>query len=362
MLAVLAVTAASALGQEVVAGAASVGSAAPSSTLERVRAAGALVCGIDQEEPEYSTSDEHGNRAAFDADLCRAVAVAVLGERARIQLVNYPDDRTSMAGLQSGAVQMIPSLTDDFTHAVGTHLRFTAPVLWDGVGFLVHAKSPVTEARQLSGKKVCFIAETNTEQSVRWWFAQEHLDYVPFPFQEEGEMEAAFATGNCAALAGDRTHLAATRELMDRHNRPARLLTAVISKDPLAAAVRSGDPQWAEIVDWVVEALVQTEESGVTRSNVNAVRARVIQGESAVRGQGSVTGTDPALWFLLGGARQMGAVLGLRNDWVVQMIATTGNYGEIYARDLGSGSVLDLPRGENRLYGKGGVMVALPVK
>ncbi len=361
-LAVLAATAVAALGQAAAAGVVPAGRAAPGSTLERVRTAGTLACGIDQEEPEYSTSDEHGGRAAFDADLCRAAAVAVLGERARIQVVNYPDDRTSMAGLQSGAVQMIPTLTDDFTHLVGTHLRFTSPVLWDGVGFLVHAHSPVMQARQLSGKKVCFTAETNTEQSVRSWFARERLDYVPFPFQEEGEMEAAFATGNCAALAGDRTRLAATRELMDGHGRPARLLTAVISKDPLAVAVRSGDPQWAEIVDWVVEALVQAEESGVTRSNVAAMSAQVLQGEGSAPGQGSASATDPLRWFLLGGSRQMGAALGLQNDWVVHMIAATGNYGEIYARDLGSGSALKLPRGENRLYGEGGVMVALPAK
>ena len=337
-------------------------SAAPASTLQHVRAAGVLTCGVDEEEPEYSTSDEHGSREAFDADLCRAVAAAVLGSRARIRLVSYPDDRSSMAGLRSGAVEMIPTLTDDFSHAVGTHLQLTSPVLWDGVGFLASAGSAVTEARQLSGKKVCMIAETNTEESVRSWFEREHLDYVPFPFQEEGEMEAAFATGNCAALAGDRTRLAATGELMGRHGRPARLLSAVISKDPLAAAVRQGDRQWAAIVEWVMQALVQAEESGVTQANVDALRAEALRAEGAGDGPASASPPDPTLWFLLGGSRQIGSRLGLEDDWVVQMIAVTGNYGEIYRRDLGSGSALHLPRGENRLYGKGGVMLALPPK
>ncbi len=285
-------------------------SVTPVSTLQRVRAAGVLTCGVDAEEPEYSTSDEHGNREAFDADLCRAVAAAVLGSRARIRLVSYPDDRSSMAGLRSGAVEMIPTLPDDFTHAVGTHLRLTSPVLWDGVGFLASAASAVTEARQLSGKKICMIAETNTEESVRAWFAREHLDYVPFPFQEEGEMEAAFATGNCAALAGERTRLAATGELMGHHGRPARLLSAVISQDPLAAAVRQGDRQWEAIVSWVMEALVQAEESGVTRANVNALRAETLRAEGAVEGRGvgpaSALAANPTLWFLLGGSQQIG--------------------------------------------------------
>ncbi len=326
--------------------------ASGSSTLARVRAAGVLGCGIDQEEAEYSTSDDHGGREAFDEDLCRAVAVAVLGDHARVRVVEYPDDRTSMAGLHAGAVDVVPTLTDDFTHTVGTNLEFTRPVLWDGVGFLMLGASPATHSRQLSGKKICFIAETEVEESVRSWFVREHLDFVPFPFQEEGEMEAAFATGNCGALAGDRTRLAGTRALLAQHGKPTRLLPETISKDPLAAAVRDDDPQWAAIVSWVMEALIQAEESGVTRANVESMRAR------AAKAQGG----DPVLRFLLGGSHQIGSGLGLDDNWVVHVMEATGNYGEIYERDLGSGSALKLPRGENQLREHGGVMMALPPK
>ncbi len=323
-----------------------------SSTLERVRAAGMLRCGIDHEEPEYSTADDHGSREAFDQDLCRAVAVAVLGEHARVQVEGYPDDLASMDAFTAGAVDLVPTLSDDFTHAVGTHLELTRPVLWDGVGFLVLGGSPVTRALQLSGKKICFLAETTVEESVRSWFAREHLEFVPFPFQEEGEMEAAFATGNCGALAGDRTRLAGTRALLAEHGKLTRLLAETISKDPLAAAVREGDPQWAAIVRWVMEALVQAEESGVTRANAASMQARAAKGN----------GDDATLWSLLGGSHQIGRGLGLGDDWVVRVIEATGNYGEIYERDLGGGSALKLPRGENALHRQGGLMVALPMK
>jgi general L-amino acid transport system substrate-binding protein len=164
-----------------------------SATLARVRAAGVLHCGTDEEQAEYSTLDDQGNRTAFDADLCHAVAVAVLGKNAQVKVVSYPDDRTAMKGLSGGEVEMVATLTDDFSHAVGTHLQFTRPVLWDGVGFLVLGSSPVARARQLSGKKICFLAETTVEESVRAWFAREHLNFVPFPFQEEGEMPQATA-------------------------------------------------------------------------------------------------------------------------------------------------------------------------
>jgi general L-amino acid transport system substrate-binding protein len=318
-----------------------------SATLTRVRAAGVLRCAIDAEQAEYSTSDDHGSRASFDADLCRAVAVAVLGKNAQIAVKQYPDDTAAMAALTAGEVDLLPTLSDDFTHAAGTHLALTRPVLWDGVGFLLLNPSPVMRARQLSGKKVCFLAETTVEESVRAWFSREHLDFVPFPFQEEGEMQAAFATGNCGALAGDRTRLAETRAALSQHGKRTRLLPETISKDPLAAAVRDSDPQWNSIVSWVMEALVQAEESGIAQANVRVLRT---------------PDNDPLRRFLLGGSHQVGSALGLDDNWVAHVIEAVGNYGEIYERDLGSGSPMKLPRGDNNLYRNGGIMQALPPK
>ncbi len=321
------------------------------STLAKVRAAGALRCGIDVAEAEYSTSDDHGGREAFDGDLCRAVGVAVLGPNAKVLVTRYSDDRDSMKAITGGEVDLIATLTDDFTHAAGTGIGFTRPVLWDGVGFLALGAHPAMRARQLSGQKICFIAETTVEESVRAWFVREHLNFVPFPFQEEGEMDAAFTSGNCGALAGDRTRLAQARAALLRHGRRTTLLPERISKDPLATAYRDNDPQWAAIVNWVMEALVQAEESGVTRANVLAEQARCAKDDG-----------DPELRLLLGKSQEVGSALGLENDWVVLVIQTIGNYGEIYERDLGSGSAMKLPRGVNALWNRGGLMIALPPK
>jgi general L-amino acid transport system substrate-binding protein len=320
----------------------------PGPMLSRVRSAGVLRCGIDIEQAEYSTADDHGNRAAFDADLCRAVSIAVLGSNAKVVANEYPDDAAAMAALTAGEVDMVPTLTDDFTHAAGTHLAFTRPVFWDGVGFLVLAARPVNRARELSGKRVCFLAETAVEESVRAWFRREHLDFAPFPFQEEGEMQAAFSTGNCSALAGERTRLAQTRTALAQHGKPTRLLSESISKDPLAAAVRDNDPLWFAIVNWVMEGLVQAEENGITQANVRGLRA------------GAAQDKNPQRRFLLGGSKQIGSALGLDDDWVGRVIEATGNYGEIYERDLGSASPMKLTRGDNKLYRNGGAMLALP--
>jgi general L-amino acid transport system substrate-binding protein len=316
------------------------------STLAKVQAARVLRCGINTELAEYSTSDDHGTRETFDEDLCRAVGVAVLGPQAKVIVQHYPDDQTSMKGLTGGEVDVLATLTDDFSHAARTGIVMTRPVLWDGVGFLVPGDAPAIRAKQLSGKSICFLAETNVETSVRAWFAREHLHFVPFPFTEEGEMDAAFTTGNCGAMAGDRTRLAQVRERMAEHHRKAMLLPETISKDPLAAATRADDASWSAIVGWVMEALVQAEESGVTRANVESLRGS----------------DDPLLRHLLGASHEIGTVLGLSDDWVVRVIAATGNYGEIYERDLGSRSAMKLPRVENNLSTHGGLMVALPPK
>jgi len=325
-----------------------------SPTLERVRAAGVIHCAVDAEEPEYSTTDDHGNRAAFDADLCRAVAVAVMGADAKVVVTNYPDDAAAMSALEAGKADLIPTLGNDFSHATDGHIALTRPVLWDGVGFLLPAGSGVVSARQLSGKKVCFLAGSHAEETVRGWFARNKLDFVAFPFSEEGEMQAAFATGNCAALSGERTRLAGTRVTLAEHGRRARLLTGaisneVISNDPLAMAVRSDDAAWLRVVSWVMEALVASEESGITQANVGRMHAHASD-------DGDVTRR-----FLLGGSKQVGTALGLDDGWVARVIAATGNYGEIYERDLGNGSAMRLPRGVNNLRAKGGVMMALPL-
>ena len=323
-----------------------------STTLQRVQARGALHCGIITEEAEYSTSDDHGNREEFDLDLCRAVAAATLGDATKIAPVEYPDDAAAMVGLAKGDVDLVATLTDDFTHTAGTHIAFTRPVLWDGVGFLLPHGSTVTNSRQLSGKKICFLAETAIEESTRAWFAAKHLNFVPFPYQEEGEMEAAFATGNCGALAGDMTHLAQTRTLFTQHGHQTRLLPERISTDPLAMASRDDDAAWSKLCDWVFEFLVAAEEYGVTRANSTAMQKEFAQPDSVNAG----------LRFLFGGSQEIGNALELKNDWVVRVIAATGNYGEIYERDLGEQSPLHLPRGENSLQRNGGLMKALPLK
>jgi general L-amino acid transport system substrate-binding protein len=319
---------------------------ASAQTLAHIRESKTLRCGINAETPEYSTTDDHGPRQAFDADVCRAVAVAILGPDARVAVTQLPDDVAAMEALRTGAVDLLPTLTLDMSHASAPDLTFSPPVLYDGVGFMVPLSARVTQARQLSGKKICFLAETEVEVALRAWFARQKLKFVAFPFQEEGEMEAAFVTGNCAALTGDRTRLASTRLAFGPLATRYTLLPQQIAADPLAAASRADDPAFASVVRWTLEVLLQAEAHGLTQQNIAAAR----------------NNPDPTVRILTGQTREIGSRLGLDDGWAMQVVAAVGNYGELYERDLGAQSALKLPRAQNRLTAQGGLMFPLPLK
>jgi general L-amino acid transport system substrate-binding protein len=315
-------------------------------TLDHIRQTKILRCGVNQETPEYSTSDDHGARQAFDGDICKAVAIAILGPNSRVETITYPDDVASMEGLGKGKVDLLPSLTLDLKHSSVTGITFSPPLLYDGVGFLVSSAANITRASELSSKKVCFLAETEVEVALRTWFLQQHLKFLPFPFQEEGEMEAAFVTGNCVGLAGDLTRLASTRLAFGPLAARYTLLPEQISRDPLAAASRSDDPAFAGIVRWTIEVLLQAEESGLTQRNIAA----------------ATNNPDPTIQILTGRTHEIGSSLGLDNSWAMHVISAVGNYGEIYGRDLGDKSPLKLPRTLNRLDTQDGLMYVLPLK
>lgn len=320
--------------------------AAEGQTLERVKAASALVCGINAEEGDYSRTDDHGRREAFDRDICKAVAVAVLGARAKTVVKAYPDDGTALAALRAGEVDLLPSLTMDFTHATERGIGLSGVVLWDGVGFMVPVASGVKRPEELAGKKVCLLAETEVEDVVSAWFRRKGLKGNPFPFQEEGEMEAAFVTGGCAAIAGDLTRLASTRIGFGEIAGKFRVLPGAISKDPLAAAYLRSDETFGRVVDWVVQVLIGAEEMGVTQ----------------VRPVGKDEEWDMVERRLAGKTHELGARLGLADSWAVRVVKAVGNYGELYERDLGARSEMGLERGWNQLAGDGGLMVGLPLK
>ena len=315
-------------------------------TLEKIKAANSLTCGIDTEEPEYSTEDAHGNHGAFDLDICKAVAVAALGPNAKLVIKTFRDEEDALKGLKSGKIDLLATGSSNYINSANAGFGFSRPVFYDYQAFLVNKTMGIQSPKDLAGKKVCFLGGTEIEIQLQGYMKREKIDWLPFSFQEEGEMEAAFITRNCAAITADVSQLAYERIAFKGMARDFEILPEVIAKDPLAPSYRLDDPQWAEVVNWTVEALIQAEESGVTQANVAAMK----------------TSADPVIQRLLGAWRGYGQYLGLRDGWAADAVEAVGNYGEIFDRDLGAGSAMKLTRGPNNLWTQGGLMYALPIR
>jgi general L-amino acid transport system substrate-binding protein len=315
-------------------------------TLDKIRSNGTLACGIDTEEPEYSTRDAHGNHGAFDLDLCKAVAVATLGPNAKFTVKPYRDEQDALKGLKSGEIAVLATGTPNYINDTNAGFGFSRPVFYDYQGFLVNKTMGIHTPKDLAGKKICFLGGTEIENQIQGYLKRQKIEWLPFSFQEEGEMEAAFITGNCAAITADVSQLGYERIAFKAMAKNYEILPDVVGKDPLALTYRQDDPQWGAIVNWTAEALIQAEESGVTQANVAASKAS----------------DDPEVQRLLGVQRGYGQYLLLDDGWVANVIAAVGNYGEIYERDLGSHSAMKLARGPNNLWTQGGLMIAFPIR
>lgn len=315
------------------------------STLAKVRAAGSLSCGIDTEEPEYTLDDAHGDHVAFDTDICKAVAVAVLGRDARLTIKPYRDEADSLHALSSGEVDLLATASVNMRTANGS-LGLGPVIFFDHQGLLVNKAAGIHSLSDLVGKKICFLVGTEIESQLTAYMNRRKTKFIPGPFSEEGEMEAAFVTRNCAAVSADVSQLAYERIAFKNMAQDFEILPEIVAKDPLAPAYRAGDAQWAAIVNWTMYALIQAEESGITQTNVGAMKTR----------------DDAVVQRLLGGQRGWGQYLGLDDEWAARVIETVGNYGEIFTRDLGDGSPMKLERGMNRLWTDGGLLYAPPIR
>lgn len=326
----------------------------PHPVLDRIRAAGFLSCGVSKEEEDYSRAEDHGNRAAFDIDFCKAVAVALLGPGARLLVKNYPDEPASIKALLTGEIDLLASASPTVANTA-RDIIFSPPVLFDGQGFLLPNNPAVHTPLDLAGKKVCFLTGSDAEAGLHHYALKHGIAYIWYPFSEAGEMEAAFFTGNCDAISSDVTSLMNIRGIVPARTASYTVLPQLIRQDPLAAA-STADPHFAAIVSWTLSALLTAEELGIKKETAQS-QARSNPANSAV-------GTEPQggeIQQFLGQRFGTGTLLGLDPSWTANVIRSVGNYGEIFDRDLGISSPFRLDRGENRLWSTGGLQYPLPL-
>jgi general L-amino acid transport system substrate-binding protein len=315
-------------------------------TLDRVRGAATFICGVVAEIQEYNKDDLHGGLDALGLEICKAVAVAALGDAAHMQPVTFPVEHEALLALQKGEIDLLVGVTPSASGVWAYGVQFGPPVFYDAQGVMVHREAGIHTLADLAGRQVCFIDGTDTQTALDAALRGRGIAYSPYPFQEEGEMDAAVAVGHCDSVSADLSRLAEKRSNFHALAGDFVLLPETLTLDPVAPAYRQGDAQWGAIIDWTVYALVQAEASGVTRANVATMH------DSA----------DPAVQRLLGVDFAAARALGLSHDWAARVIAAVGNYGEIYQRTAGQDSPLRLPRGLNALWTSGGLMHPLPVR
>ena len=296
-------------------------------------------------EPEYTLADAQGNHVPFDLDLCKAVAVAVLGPNAKFIVKQYRDEAGSLKALKEGEIDLLAT-GSPYMRSSNGNFSFARPVFYDFQGFLVNKAFNVHSPRDFAGKKVCFLLSTEIETQIGAYMTREKIAYIPGPFSEEGEMEMALITRNCAAISADVSQLAYERINFRKLAREYEILPDLVSKDPLAPVVRSDDSQWAAVVDWTMQALILAEEEGITQANVEQMKKS----------------DDLMVQRFLGVNRGWGTFLGLDDAWAARVIAAVGNYGEVFDRNLGAGSPMKLDRGANKLWTQGGLMYAEPIR
>ena len=320
-------------------------SPARADTLDRVRTAGRLSCGVVIETLDWNKVDLHGPLAPLDAVICQAVSVAAIGPRARLEIKRYAVEQDAEAGLKSGAVDLIVGVTPGATPIMRYGIRFGPPVFYDAQGFLVRRDARIASLHDLAGKTVCYIEGTDNERTLQARTIARGIALVPLPFQEQGEMDDGLLTGHCQAESADLSKLAETRASF-HHPEDFALLFDTLTLQPAAPAYRQGDARWAALVDWTIHALVLAEALGLDRQTIAAAPAT----------------DDPVQQRLVGTDWATAAAIGLPHDWNRQVIEAVGNYGEIYDRTVGAHAPLDLPRGLNALWTHGGLMAPMPMQ
>ncbi|WP_026371053.1 amino acid ABC transporter substrate-binding protein [Kallotenue papyrolyticum] len=320
-------------------------SVAPGQMLQKVRSRGQLICGVHGTLPGFGNVDAQGNFVGFDVDFCKAVAAAIFGDASKVQYRPLSAQERFTA-VQSGEVDLLSrNTTWTISRDTSVGMDFAPVTFYDGQGIMVRKSENITSLEQLDGASICVQSGTTTELNLADAFRARGLNYTPVVFADADPTAAAYDEGRCDAFTTDKSGLAATR-LKFQNPDDHVILDVTLSKEPLAPAVLQGDPQWRDIVSWVIFGVISAEEYGITQQNVDTF----------------LNSDDPNIRRMLGVEGELGQGLGLENNFMVNVIKAVGNYGEIYNRHLGPDTPINIPRGLNQLYTNGGLMYAPPFR
>jgi general L-amino acid transport system substrate-binding protein len=319
--------------------------AASAQTLTTIKNRGELICGANGTLAGFGLPDPQGNWTGFDVDFCRAIAAAIFNDPTKVKFVPLTA-KDRFTALQSGEIDVLSrNTTWTLSRDTSLGLDFVAVTYYDGQGFMVRKALKVNSALELNGAAVCVQQGTTSELNLADYFRANHMQLKTVTFATGDEARKAYESGRCDAYTTDSSGLYGERQKLAVPGDHI-VLPEIISKEPLTPAVRHGDSQWTDIVRWTHFAMVDAEELGVTKANVDE----------------KLKSDDPETRRMLGAEGQYGEALGLTNDWVYRIVKHVGNYGEVFERNIGQGSPLKIVRGLNALWTKGGLQYGPPFR
>jgi general L-amino acid transport system substrate-binding protein len=322
-----------------------VAQSASAQTLKTVKDRGMLNCGANGTLAGFGLPDAQGNWTGLDVDVCRAIAAAIFNDPTKVKFVPL-SAKDRFTALQSGEVDvLVRNTTWTSSRDTSLGLNFTGVDYYDGQGFMVRKALKVNSALELNGASICVQQGTTTELNLADYFRSHNMQLKSVTFATADEAVKAYDAGRCDAYTTDASALYAERLRLANSNDHV-ILPEIISKEPLGPAVRHGDDQWFDVVKWVLFAMIDAEELNVNSKNTDE----------------ALKSTNPEIKRLVGTEGNYGEQLGLTKDWVIRIVKLVGNYGEVFERNVGQGSPLKIDRGLNRLWSKGGIQYAPPVR
>ena len=323
-------------------------SAATAGTLDTVKGQGFFNCGVSQGVPGFSNPDSDGNWSGIDVDVCRAVSAAIFGTPDNVKYVPLTA-KERFTALQSGEIDVLSrNTTWTLSRDAQIGLEFAGVNFYDGQGFMVRKDSGISSAMELDGASVCTNLGTTTELNMADFFRANGMAYEPVVFEKADEVVNAYDEGRCDTYTTDKSGLAAQRTKLadpDAHV----VLPETISKEPLGPVVREGDGDWADVVRWSLNAMIEAEEFGLTQSNAKTTCALT---------------SNPVVARLCGKEGGTGAGLNLGDSWSYDIVTMVGNYGDVYEKHVGENTPVGLARAgsPNASYKNGGVLYAPPAR
>ena len=314
-------------------------------TLKRTIRRDAVFCGVNTGLPGFSSVDDKGNWSGFDVDFCRAIAAAIFDDPKKVKFVPL-DAKERFVELGKRKVDVLArNSTWTISREAEYALHFAGVSYYDGQGFMVPKSRNATSALELDGSKVCVQSNTTTELNLGDYFRANNMTHEERKFGTVDDVFNGYASGQCDVLTADVSQLYALRLKLSNPG-DHDILPDVISKEPLAPVVRHKDDDWLLIVKWTLFAMVNAEELGITSKNIDQ----------------ALKSTKPDVMRFVGTEGDYGEELDLTKDWAVRIIRHVGNYGEVYERNVGTGSKLGIPRGLNQLWNAGGILYAPPIR